>query len=111
MKRIYVAYFKVLSELKNENSNLKKKLFILEKDISVVKSKSKKLEEEILSEAPIEYVDVINNYDIAFPKVLAQNINRIKMDSMIYGVSKIGKEVLVMSHLSTLGSNLNISKR
>lgn len=91
LKRIHVAESEALSELKKKNSNLKEIISILEKDNSALKSKSKELEKEIISEAPMEYDDVIKKYIMAFKTFLPRNIDRSKMDSMIYGVSINGK--------------------
>lgn len=99
LKRIYVADSETISKLKKENSNMKEKLSVLEKYISTLKIKSKELEKEIPSEAPMESNDVIKKYDTAFQKFLAQNIDRSKMTSMIYGISRNEKKkVLVIPH-------------
>ena len=58
---------------------------------SAFQSKSSKLEEEILLEASMNSETVIKKYDKSFQTFLARNIDRRKIDSMIYEVRRNGR--------------------
>lgn len=74
---------------------MNKENFILKNDNSYLQSKSSKLEEEIISEASMDYENVINKYDKYFQTFLARNIDRSKMASMIHGVSINGRRGII----------------
>lgn len=64
----------------------------MEKENSALKSKSEKLDKEIFSEAPMDSDCVLSKYETYFQKILPRNIDKSKMASMIYGVSRNGKK-------------------
>lgn len=84
LKRIHVANYKTFNELKKENFIVQEIFLVLEKYNSALKSKSKDLEKEIISEDHMDSEDVIKKYDMAFQKFITRNIDRGIMDSTIY---------------------------
>lgn len=73
-----------------------KKILFLKMITLHFKNKSSKFEEEILSEISLVYEKVIKKYDKSFQTFLARNIDRSKMTSIIYGISRNGRKELVM---------------
>lgn len=71
LKQIHADDFETLSELKKENSIMKEKKLVLEKDKYALKRKSKNIENEILLEALIDSEVVIKKYDTAFKQLIA----------------------------------------
>lgn len=58
---------------------------------SALQIKTSKLMEKILSEASVDSETIIKKYDKHFHTFLARNIDRSKMDLMIYGVGINGR--------------------
>ena len=71
--------------LKLENSELKDKISKLENQLQ-------NSQKEIISETPSNADKTIKEYDHSFQKFLAKNIDKSKMASMIYGVSRNGRK-------------------
>ena len=73
---------------------MNKENFILKNENFSLQIKSSKLEEEILSEAYVDFETVLNKYDKSFQTFLSKNIDKSMMTSMTYGVSINGIRVI-----------------
>ncbi|CAI8615440.1 unnamed protein product [Vicia faba] len=71
--------------LKLENSELRNKISKLENTLQ-------NSQKEPISETPSNADEIIKEYDHSFQKFLAKSIDRSKMASMIYGVSRNGRK-------------------
>ncbi|CAI8595590.1 unnamed protein product [Vicia faba] len=85
LKKDLASDSKETDSLRLENSELKEKISKLENDLQ-------NSQKEIISEAPSSTDKIIKEYDHSFQKFLAKNIDRSKMASMIYGVSRNGRK-------------------
>ena len=91
-------------------SDLNEKLFVLQKSNIALKSKVSRLEEEIFSNTSV--TDELLRYDRAFHHFLSKSIDRSKMTSMIYGVSRNGSRGLGYSRPSKkIDETLNVKPK
>ena len=79
-------------KLRAENSELKETISKLKKENSVIKNDLQKAQKESDSEVSTSSDSIIKEYDYGFQKFLAKNIDRSKMASLIYGVSRNGRK-------------------
>ena len=86
MKKSFIATSENTTINERNISDINEKLFGLEKSNIALKSKVSRLEEEIFSNTFV--TDEVIRYDRAFQHFLAKSIDRSKMASMIYGVSR-----------------------
>ena len=75
-----------------ETKNLRLENFELKEKISKLENNLQNTQKETISEVPSNSDKIIKEYDHSFQKFLAKNINRSKMASMIYGVSRNGRK-------------------
>ena len=91
LKQINVNTSEARDKLKQNNSSLNEFIFSLKFVNCALNSKVSKLEEELVSSISTDYV---NKYDRAFQHFLAKSIDKSKLASMIYGVSRNGRRGL-----------------
>ena len=90
--------------------DLNEKLFVLEKSNITLKSKVSRLEENIFSNTFV--TDKVIRYDRAFQHFLDKSIDRSKIASMIYGVSRNGSRGLGYSGPSKkIDETLNVKPK
>ena len=77
-------------KLTTSHSDLSKEISVLKTEKETLKNDFDKLESEVTSDTESECKSKL--YEKAFQKFLAQNVERSKMASMIYGVSRSNKE-------------------
>ena len=92
LKRKFEITSETFTKSKHIIADLNEKLLTFEKSNLALKSKISKLEEDIVSSKSV--TDEVIRYDRAFQYFLAKGIDRSKMASMIYGVSRNGRKGL-----------------
>ena len=85
LKRNLASGSNKTESLRLENSELKEKISKLENQLQ-------NSQKETIPKTPSNADEIIKEYDHNFQKFLAKNIDRSKMDSMIYGVSRNGRK-------------------
>lgn len=101
-----VKYKKLQSMLVSENETLKTELSELKEQNVKLSNISEKAHEHSESNKSSDVKNILNEYDCNFQKFLTTSLNRSKMTSMIYGVSKNNRSGIGYKPLS--GKNLNV---